>query len=432
MIGLFLVLPSSLLAADSCDCWCGKNGEGAQEVGKGYTSPQSCIDACVTKKLTDFSACVPEGGASPAFDLRCWSPGECASKSGTFVEEQPAQCVNGYHFCKPGPKEVPLSIHIGSIEAVLGIGGYIAAVYTWLMGAAAVFAVLMFTIGALMYMLSAGKSDLLAKGKDHMKNALIGFVLLLSTFLILQTVNPQTLSLQIPTIPMIRSIPVPGESIACESFYDAGYTLQVIGGSSIYQKGKIDGAKELADIPECGTTRMKLVKNTTGRELSGDQECYFTRCPEKQACSINTEKKTASCVSDCKMMFEATNVEVFPAPSKNFCGQLSKDLDGSDGKYNICIFVPVAEANVPIQRQSFCGDTAINCEQILRFGCRAYDNVNLQGRLESDFVKDLSKKRETDDPFATFCSSNICGVEGGCGVVTVGASDPTCKSLTGS
>jgi hypothetical protein len=70
------------------------------------------------------------------------------------------------------------------------IGEYISGVYTWIVGAAALFAIVMIMIGGLQYSLGATSSESVGKGKKRIKDAVVGLVLLLSTYAILAIVNP--------------------------------------------------------------------------------------------------------------------------------------------------------------------------------------------------------------------------------------------------
>lgn len=70
------------------------------------------------------------------------------------------------------------------------IGQYISGVYQWLLGASLTIAIVMIMIGGLQYVLSAGRGDVGA-AKTRITNAVIGLILLLSTYIILYTVNPE-------------------------------------------------------------------------------------------------------------------------------------------------------------------------------------------------------------------------------------------------
>ena len=80
-------------------------------------------------------------------------------------------------------------------EDVSTMGGYLANIYTIGIGLAGVLAVLMIVIGGIQYigsgMSPSGKSD----AKDRITNAILGLLLALLSWLILNTIDPNLVSL---------------------------------------------------------------------------------------------------------------------------------------------------------------------------------------------------------------------------------------------
>jgi len=70
------------------------------------------------------------------------------------------------------------------------IGEYITGVYQFLIGFSITIAIIMLMVGGVQYMLGGGVPAQIQKAKGRMKNAVIGLILLLSTYLILYTTNP--------------------------------------------------------------------------------------------------------------------------------------------------------------------------------------------------------------------------------------------------
>ena len=85
--------------------------------------------------------------------------------------------------------EFPEPVEVNGVLTINFIGLYLARMYQFLIGIGAVFAMVMIVIGGLQYMLKAGAGEARA-AIDRMKNAVIGFVLLLLSYLILYTTNP--------------------------------------------------------------------------------------------------------------------------------------------------------------------------------------------------------------------------------------------------
>jgi len=114
------------------------------------------------------------------------------------------------------------------------IGEYIAAIYKWLIGAMSVFSVIMIMVGGIQYMMAGGSSAGVTKAKERTFNALIGMTILLGSYVILQTTNPELTLFRGLEIGIVEGIPTetlsPGptgsatklcESVkACQDFCD--------------------------------------------------------------------------------------------------------------------------------------------------------------------------------------------------------------------
>ncbi len=68
---------------------------------------------------------------------------------------------------------------------------YIGYIFTFVMGIAGAIALLSFILGAIRYMTAAGSPEAMSTGTDRMKGSIFGLVLLLVSYLIMQTINPQ-------------------------------------------------------------------------------------------------------------------------------------------------------------------------------------------------------------------------------------------------
>lgn len=77
------------------------------------------------------------------------------------------------------------------IEAGTAIGIYIKAVYEFLVRAAAILAVMMFSYGGLLWLTAAGEKGRVGEAQKVMTNALIGLVLALGSYTILYAINPK-------------------------------------------------------------------------------------------------------------------------------------------------------------------------------------------------------------------------------------------------
>lgn len=76
---------------------------------------------------------------------------------------------------------------------------YIAGLYKWLIGVATLIAIVFIMIGGLQYALFQQK-----EGTKRIKNAVAGLVLLLSTYIILATINPRLVILEMPELQVVK------------------------------------------------------------------------------------------------------------------------------------------------------------------------------------------------------------------------------------
>lgn len=114
--------------------------------------------------------------------------------------------VSFFVFAAPGPNPVTshslidfeLNVPLASaritgseIEAGTAIGIYIKAVYEFLVRAAAILAVMMFSYGGLLWLTAAGEKGRVGEAQKIMTNALIGLMLALGSYTILYAINPK-------------------------------------------------------------------------------------------------------------------------------------------------------------------------------------------------------------------------------------------------
>jgi hypothetical protein len=176
------------------------------------------LSAVLIFVLTPLYQPWPVEGANPSD--ACFSPDECsldmanaaACKKSTgccfadrcFVPDATNVCASksmGFCYAKSPPFE--LAVVFGATTSVIDLSEYIQTVYKYSVGIAAVMAAVVMMIGGLMY-LTAGSSERVARGKEFIVDSLTGLLVILCAYLILNTVNPDTLTLQLPKIPVVK------------------------------------------------------------------------------------------------------------------------------------------------------------------------------------------------------------------------------------
>lgn len=167
------------------------------------------------------------GFSSPVFaqdeNLFCFSKEECEGKPYEGIPSQtPAfECQGqegGRQFycyalpprvCPPGTDDatcaVKLQVQIAGTN-IEGLPGYIAAVYRYLIAVSGILAGIMITYAGVRWLLSAGSPEKIADAKKKISEAIIGLLLVVSSYVILQTINPALVTLSLPPVKMMRQL----------------------------------------------------------------------------------------------------------------------------------------------------------------------------------------------------------------------------------
>lgn len=94
----------------------------------------------------------------------------------------------------------------GDVIKVNYLGDYIAGIYKYLLGISTTIAIVMIMVSGLQWSLGGQSPEAIGKAKTRIKNSVTGLVLLLCTYLILVTVNPQLIKLQFPELRNIENV----------------------------------------------------------------------------------------------------------------------------------------------------------------------------------------------------------------------------------
>lgn len=204
----------------TCYCECATGDSFAACAGKDPGFPyrggedltvEQCAEKCkphaMASKCAGSLAPVATGNAPTASfsgDALCFTPEECTQQGGIF-EANASECA-GRGKCFASEPEIELYQPIGSVTKVKGFANYIVAGYQYLISIVAVAATIMFTWGAFRYLLGSSKAFNIERGKEIMKDAVVGLVLVLGATAILRMVNPATIRFDPVKVYMVNSI----------------------------------------------------------------------------------------------------------------------------------------------------------------------------------------------------------------------------------
>lgn len=434
--GLFgLVLPVS--AEDTCECYCNIEGSGATKVPDESTRVTAgrCQELCREGGYS-VTTCASKPSQKPQYNVMCFTSKECTAQGGITTATgigtptQPGECKSGMYYCYPDPKtrkEVTLQVAIGDLTVTGDLGEYISVVYKWMLGVGTTIAIVFVMVAGLRWSLGGASAEQIGKAKKTITSAITGLILLLSTYLIVFTVNPYLVRLQVPAFPMIKLISLVGED-SCgylKGFWGtlpylvkhgAPYDSPYAAGQS--QEGQGYELSNYTNYESCGSV-ADVVKANNGTTVADDMTCTFDYCPNAgERCFV--AGSTAKCAA-CKNIFPGT----FPEPSERTCGSLTRHsvVSGKVNDARYCMFVDdpdlmlatgLAETAVS---GGLCASIEFSCGGIKT--CEDYE-VNF---LENDIllkVAVLGRYLQIyQEPLEKICTEDICEVGSKTGKVCV-------------
>ncbi len=115
-----------------------------------------------------------------------------------------ANCKKNHPLCQSGPltftPNVPLPGFPGGVVDETLFGRYVNAFYVYFAGVAGILAVIMIMYGGFHYITSLGNPQKMNQGKEIISGALIGLILVLTSYLLLNIINPRLTKLVLPNV----------------------------------------------------------------------------------------------------------------------------------------------------------------------------------------------------------------------------------------
>ncbi len=153
--------------------------------------------------------CVPVGGTIPVG--RCMTLEECENYHGGCESIYDGECVE-HPSCTStngdngGTGKYNLITNVPGVGEIEDISDYIKALYLFGLAIVGVIAMLFVIIGGIRYMTAAGNESTITEAKGQITAAILGLVLLLTSWLILNTINPELVSLKNLTVSSVNTI----------------------------------------------------------------------------------------------------------------------------------------------------------------------------------------------------------------------------------
>ncbi len=164
----------------------------------------------------------------------------------------------------------------GTIKgAVRDMAEYVGVIYNFLISVVGVLAGIMLMIGGFQYLTSGGDASRAKKGKERIVNAIAGVVLALSSYLILNTINPQLVNLKVPEIGGVKTqtflIPL------CEDIAQGGVAVTQAGTATTCGKVGLYGQGNAQQVCMYRGTSCQLHELTGALKPEGVNQASFMR-----------------------------------------------------------------------------------------------------------------------------------------------------------
>ncbi|KKW33397.1 MAG: hypothetical protein UY76_C0003G0002 [Candidatus Uhrbacteria bacterium GW2011_GWA2_52_8d] len=334
----------------ACSCYCATK-QGAI-LTPNATTDSTCRDTCESAG-NSVATCARDASGLPSQNVSCFTKKQCANQEGKFDSYQPSECLPSVHYCYPDPSKamkVTLSTSIAGLTVTGDLGEYISKVYQWMLGAATTIAIVFLMVAGLRWTLGGLSAEEIGKAKKTIQNSVIGLVLLLFTYLILSTVNPQLLKLQVPTFPMIRTVLLVGEDDSCEYLLGKyrGKPYLIMHGAPSDSPFAVGQPQPQGGNPyiikestaskggSCGSI-AEIDQDWEGNDVADGETCQFTYCGDEDQKCIGVGA-TAGCVS-CDQVASST-VASSPTgvvPSESTCAELAPQHRYSGNVNNLMV-----------------------------------------------------------------------------------------------
>jgi len=116
-------------------------------------------------------------------------------------------------------------------------GRYIRALYIYFISIVGVLAVVMIMYAGFLWITAAGNSSRITEAKEHMNGAVIGVIIALTSFLLLQLINPELVTLRIPFLQPVDKI-VQSSFFCSGSESTSGADFKILNGGGELECGK--------------------------------------------------------------------------------------------------------------------------------------------------------------------------------------------------
>lgn len=167
---------------------------------------------------------------------------------------------------------------IPGFDKATSYGAYVVEIYQFGLWTVGIAAVLMISVGAFMYITSAGNTSQMGKAKEFIFDAIIGVILALTSYVLLNTINPALVTITTPTgtgtpgtsgTPGTPGTPSPGTG-TCTPVTTGPCSVDQLTGSCF------DGIADLSKISAICNAESGGVNIPSKVDICTDKTTYFS------------------------------------------------------------------------------------------------------------------------------------------------------------
>jgi Type IV secretion system pilin len=297
------------------------------------------------------------------------------------------------------PTQITINPNLPGTYPINSFPGLIANFYSFALVIAGVLAFGAIVYGGIKYATGRGNPSRESEGKSWITNALLGLLLLGAAYIILRTINPQLVSLQIPGLPQISAVYIPGVGVTtappqvgggtCAAITDPSNPCSVSNVQSACSAWDPNSASQVCDKESGGGTDPSVLSGTDkcGDGPGGTPDHSWSigiwqinvfstpgvppSCTKYFSANKNPSGPTRVGCGSHYASAQAQGVCLQCATNSNglvYCNDWSCSFSGNDAQYNQCVSDIAASnnqlaCNLYTQSKSFCpwANTAKAC-----------------------------------------------------------------------
>jgi hypothetical protein len=266
---------------------------------------------------------LPLNIANAQLDQRCFTEEQCTtarSKLPTYSEANiSSQLGNGFYrgtdainACNDGqiigssgePEPAGFCLPVGQAQTQIKIAGegsfaniadFIQYIYKYSFIVAAVLATIMVILSGIQWIVSGGDSSKIQSAKKRIGGSIIGVLILATSYVILQTINPALVNLRLPRTFMIQEMSIMSPS--CSDITNSAVRI------ALARDNTIPNAT-IGTVPDQNEFTLNANQGECGKDYfmssGGSQLCMGTFCPLSSPTAVYTcGQKTGDSVASC-------------------------------------------------------------------------------------------------------------------------------------